>query len=349
MSDYSRTYRVASVQAEPVWFDLEASVAKTIDLIEQAADAGAALVAFPECWVGGYPWWIWLGTVAWQTQFFVPYASNCLELGSPEMQRIQDAARANGIAVSLGMAERAAGSLYISQALIDADGTVLSTRRKLKPTHVERSVFGDGDGSDLAVADTPLGRVGQLCCAEHLQPLTKYAMYSQHKQLHIAAWPGFSLYEGKAHLLGPEVNTAASQQYAVEGQTYVIAPSCMIGEHAQSLLTDTDERRDLLPLGGGYARVYGPDGRSLGEVLDPGAEGLVLADLDQGEILAAKNSYDPVGHYSRPDVLALRFNDAATPRVVPMAASQPATPAAQAVQVPVVLEPVSAATPADAA
>jgi nitrilase len=332
--EYGKTFKAAAVQAEPVWLDLQGSIAKTISLAEQAASNGAAIVAFPETWIPGYPWWIWLDSVAWQSQFVVRYAQNSLEVGSPEFIRITDSARRLRIAIALGYSERVGGSLYMGQALISSDGEVLKTRRKLKPTHVERSVFGDGDGSDIAVVDSELGRLGALCCAEHLQPLTKYAMYSQHEQLHVAAWPSFSVYENAAYLLGPEVNTAASQQYAVEGQTFVLAPTGMIGQAAYDTFVDSDAKRELLKLGGGHARIYGPDGRSLATPLDPREEGLIYADINYGEILAAKNAYDPVGHYSRPDVLKLLFNPAPTPRVVraeqPVAEQEPVAPPADA-------------------
>src|SRR6476660_7485820 len=72
------------------------------------------------------------------------------------------------------------------------EGEVIWRRRKLKPTHVERSVFGEGDGSDIIVTQTNFGRVGALCCWEHLQPLSKYAMFSQDEQIHCAAWPSFT-------------------------------------------------------------------------------------------------------------------------------------------------------------
>ena len=103
---------------------------------------------------------------------------------------------------SFGYSEKAGGSLYIAQALIDDQGNTVQTRRKLKPTHVERTVFGEGDGSDLTVCETAIGNIGSLCCWEHLQPLSKYAMYSQNEQIHCAAWPSFSLYRGGAYALG---------------------------------------------------------------------------------------------------------------------------------------------------
>ncbi|MCG7632942.1 carbon-nitrogen hydrolase family protein [Gordonia McavH-238-E] len=314
-TDYSGTFKAAVTQAEPVWFDLSATVDKTIALVEEASRAGADLIAFPETWIPGYPWFLWLDSVAWQSQYFIRYPQNSLDLDGSEFAAIREAARKNDIAITMGFSERGHGSLYMGQAVIERDGVVVRTRRKLKPTHVERTLFGEGDGSDLVVDQTSLGRVGSLCCWEHLQPLTKYAMYSQHEQIHIAAWPSFSIFPGAVYALGPEVNTAASQQYAVEGQTYVLAPCAVIGDAGWEAFADTEEKRQLIHKGGGYARIYGPDGRSLAEPLAPNDEGILYADIDLSAILAAKNPADPVGHYSRPDVLRLGFNKAPQPKV----------------------------------
>jgi predicted amidohydrolase len=55
----SRIIKVAVTQAEPVWYDLPATVKKTLHLIAEAASNGARLIAFPECWLPGHPLWIW--------------------------------------------------------------------------------------------------------------------------------------------------------------------------------------------------------------------------------------------------------------------------------------------------
>ena len=310
------TVRVAAVQAEPVWLELAAGVDQMVRLIGEAAAGGAQLVTFGETFLPGYPWWIWLDSPAAGMQFVPRYAANSMTRDGAEMARIRQAAADNHVHVVFGFSERAGGSLYMSQAFIADTGDVISVRRKLKPTHVERSVFGEGDGSDLQVHDTALGKIGALNCWEHLQPLTKYAMFSLGEEIHVAAWPSFSVYRGAATALGPEVNTAASLMYAVEGQTFVVAPCAVIGDKAQELFCDNDVKRQLLQLGGGFARIYGPEGSPLAEPLPETEEGILYADLDPALIAIAKSAADPVGHYSRPDVLRLLVNRNPAPPVV---------------------------------
>jgi nitrilase len=313
-------FRAAAVQAAPEFLDLDAGVEKSIALIAEAAANGAQLIGFPETFLPGYPWFIWLDAPAWGLQFFPRYHDNSLVYGSPEADKIAAAARQHGITVVMGLSERQAGSLYIAQWIIGSDGETIAKRRKLKPTHVERTMFGEGDGSDLSVYDTPLGRLGGLCCWEHLQPLSKYAMYAQNEQVHVAAWPSFSLYPGAAYALGPEVNTSASRIYAVEGGCFVVAPCATVSPEMVELMCTDDTKRALLQPGGGYARIFGPDGSLLHEPLSQDAEGIVYADLDLGMISLAKAAADPAGHYARPDVTRLLLNKTPGDRVVPFAA-----------------------------
>nr|WSY48749.1 carbon-nitrogen hydrolase family protein [Streptomyces sp. NBC_00886]WSY57515.1 carbon-nitrogen hydrolase family protein [Streptomyces sp. NBC_00886] len=312
----SSVYRVAAVQAEPVWLDAGATVEKTIGLIEDAAAQDVALVAFPEAWIPGYPLFLWLGAVAGQVPYVAQYHANSLTLDSRHLTAIRETARRTGVTVALGYSEKDHGSLYIAQTIIGSDGGVPLHRRKLKPTHVERSLFGESDGSHLKVIDTPLGRLGALNCWEHLQPLNRYAMYAQHEQVHIAAWPAFGLYKGIAYAFSAEANLAATQSYALEGGCFVIAPSQIIGERAIETFATNDEQRALLTTGAGNSRIYGPDGSPLGQILDEYAEGLVVADIDLSVIDLAKNAADPTGHYARSDATRLLHDDRPRPAVV---------------------------------
>lgn len=312
----SSAIRLAAVQAAPVWLDLQATVDKAVGLIDEAGAQGVKIVAFPETWLPGYPWWIWLGAPAWGMRFVGEYHANSVVAGGEEDKRLAEAAMRNNIQVVMGLSELDGGTLYMGQWHYGADGEIISRRRKLKPTHVERTVFGEGDGSDLNVVDTEIGRVGALCCWEHLQPLTKYAMYSQNEQIHCAAWPSFSLYNGIAYALGPELNEAASKMYAAEGQCFVLASCATISEEMIERLCDTPEKHDLIRAGGGHARIFGPDGAPLCESLDEHAEGLLVAEIDLGMIAYAKTAADPAGHYSRPDVTRLMLNKEPSPPVM---------------------------------
>ena len=341
MSTTHPSYRAAAVQAAPAFLDLDAGIDKAIALIAKAAANGAQVIAFPETFLPGYPWFIWLDSPAWGMQFIQRYHDNSLVAGSPEAERISRAAKEHSIMVVMGHSERHQGSLYMGQWIIDAQGETVAMRRKLKPTHVERTIFGEGDGSDLAVHDTALGRVGALCCWEHLQPLSKYAMYAQDEQLHIAAWPSFSLYRGGAHALGAEVNNAASQIYAVEGQCFVLAPCATVSPEMVELMCVDDTKKQLLLAGGGFARIYAPDGRLISTPLPEGEEGVVYADIDLGLISLAKAAADPSGHYARPDVTRLMLNRTPGHRVVGF--STPTTELRRADE-PALVPPVAAVT-----
>ena len=301
-------FRAAAVQHASVLHDADAGIEKALEIIHEAAKEGVNLLVFPEAWVPGYPYWVWLGPQVWGMQFVPAYHDNSLERDGPELAALAAAADRHDMHVVFGYSERHAGTLYLAQSILGPDGEVIAHRRKLRPTHVERAVFGDGDGSSLEVHDTALGKLGALCCWEHLQPLSKYAMYSMHEQVHCASWPTFSLYKGKAYALGPEANMAASQVYALEGQCFVIASTSVMTRDVIDAMGLSPEQEAMCPEGGGSSAIFAPDGSPIGNRLDPEEEGLVIADIDIGMISLAKAAADPAGHYARPDVTRLLLN-----------------------------------------
>jgi nitrilase len=305
MAIRDKVVRVAAVQAAPVWLDMEKSLEKAIALIDQAGSRGAELVAFGEAWLPGFPFWIWLGAPAWGSDFFVELHQNSVEMGGKEMRALADAARRNKVELVMGMTERDGGSLYCTLAFIGANGQLRGRHRKLKPTHVERSIWGEGDGSDLFVLDTPIGRIGGLNCWEHLQPLTKYAMYSMNEQIHVAAWPALSIYNDTAYALGVEANMAASRTYALEGQAYVLAVTSICDQNVIDRLCTDAERAKLLEFGGGTTTIFAPSGATLAGPLPYKSEDLLVTDLDLAEIRRAKQAADPAGHYARADATRL--------------------------------------------
>jgi aliphatic nitrilase len=232
-----------------------------------------------------------------------------MELGDARMQRVMDAARRNGIFVVMGYSELAGGTLYISQVFIDDSGEIVANRRKLKPTHVERTLFGEGDGSDLFVTDTAFGRIGGLNCWEHYQALTIFTMTALHEQIHVASWPSNDIFQ-PAYNQTIDADRNMTSVYAALTQSFVICSTQVIGSSAQAAWELTEDEKDKLPVGGGWAGVYGPDGDELtrAERLAPDVEGILYADIDLNDIVDVKAHLDPVGHYSRPDVFNLHVN-----------------------------------------
>jgi aliphatic nitrilase len=305
--------KAAAVQAAPVFLNLDASITKAEKIVAEAASNGAKLVAFPETWLPGYPWFIWLGAPAEGMHFIPPYHENSMELHSPEMKRLQKIAAKHEVTLVMGYSERDGGSRYMSQVIIGEEGEILLNRRKLKPTHVERTIYGDGDGSDIKVVESAFGRLGALNCWEHMQPLVKMAMYAQHEEVHVAGWPSFCVYREMAYALGPEVNLGASRQYAVEGSAYVLAPCAIVSQEMFDIMADTPQKAMFLnpqtsKPGGGFAQIFGPDGRALCEPIPEDQEGILYADLDPAMIAIAKAAADPAGHYSRADAVKLVIN-----------------------------------------
>jgi len=300
--------KVAAVQAAPALLDIEKSVEKTIALIDEAGAKGVQLIVFPETWISGYPWWIWVNVPAGIIHHTGDYMANSIEIGDKYDLAIAAAVKRNKLHAIIGVSEKSGGSLYMGQWHYGPDGEALSRRRKLKPTHIERVIFGEGDGSDLIVNETEIGNIGALCCWEHMQPLTKYALYAQNEQIHAASWPAYSVYTDITYALGAELNTDINQVYAAEGQCFVIAACSVITPELQDMLCKTDEHRSMIQTGGGYSRIWGPDGSPQGENLGDHEEGLLIADINLGKIAYCKAAADPAGHYSRPDVTQLLLN-----------------------------------------
>ena len=110
--------------------------------------------------------------------------------------------------------------------------------------------------------------------------------------------------------LSSEAIIAATRTYAHEGSTFVLLASQIMTEAgAQTFATSSGGGCPIYTVGGGIARIFGPGTSLLTEPLDPQQEGLVFADIDLSAIDAAKNFLDPAGHYARPDVTQLLFDN----------------------------------------
>jgi aliphatic nitrilase len=258
-------------------------------------------------------------------EIVMAHRANAITVDGPEMRAVGEAAKRAGTWVMLGFAERDRGSIYCSQALLDDRGEVVMTRRKLRPTHMERTVWGEGPVTDIKVVDTPFGKVGGLNCWENIQPINRQGMYQLGEQIHVASWPSFGMFKGmrQAYCLSAEANLTESASYAMEGGCFVLSANSIIDEASLDRITMGNEAlRQVVFAGGGAAAVFGPDGYRLTDPIDEFTDGFAEAEIDLAMIEAAKVFADPAGHYFRPDVARFVLDGAAGPgRAQPAKAS----------------------------
>lgn len=303
MGDEFPTVRVAAVHAAAEFLDRDASIDKTCTIIAEAGRNGAQVVAFPETFVPGYPYWIWSHTPAQGAPLFAELYANAVELPGPVGERIGEAARQARVWVVLGVNEREGGTLYNTQAYFDDQGRLVGRHRKLQPTNAERTIWGRGDGRDVFVVDSPHGRVGGLICFEHSMDLNRYALTTLGEQIHIAAWPAISACTADPNSGNFDNLTETAVKYhALAAQAFVV---CVQGRIDQTIIDrlGLTGRPEAMRVGGGLSGVVGPDSNWVaGPHRDE--ETILYADLDLGMIRYAKFFADSAGHYARPDVFS---------------------------------------------
>ena len=295
--------RVAAFQAHPVWLDSTATTNTILGAIEDAAEQEVKLLAFPEAFLPGYPFWVLLGGVdrfggERGNEAFAAYLDAAVELSGPELEEITKAAQDHGIFIYLGIAERKANSVHATLVAIDPELGVVGSHRKLMPTYGERTVWAAGDGHGLEVHQYSGWKIGGLNCWENWMPLPRQALYAQGEQLHVAAWPGSSA-------MTQEIPRFIAQ----EGRVFVIVASGLLShEDVPSDFPYYDLIADK-PKGflNGGSCIASPDGTwQIGPVADE--DRLLVADIDLESVRHAKHTLDVGGHYARPDVFDLRVN-----------------------------------------
>jgi len=308
--------KVAAFQAEPAWWDLKAGVAKSISLIKEAASNGAELIGFPESFIPGYPMAIW--AQGFNPAFLAKFQKNSLSVQSEEFKEILAATKEAGIWVVLGFSEIDGGSMYAATTIINSEGVVVLHRRKLKATGQERTVWGDAPADSLQSAVKGPGGViiGGLNCWEHLQPLLRFHHYSLGVQVHVASWPYCdSVANGAPPQLSSDAQILQSKFTALEGQMFVIASTALLSPKNAELCGVKGTGTWEMPMGGGFAAIYAPDGTQLTPTTAPDQEVILYADIDLDATKIAKLTADAVGHYSRPDLLSLNVNTRPNPLV----------------------------------
>ncbi|MDZ4714662.1 MAG: carbon-nitrogen hydrolase family protein [Cytophagales bacterium] len=293
-----KPFLASVIQTAPVFFDKTKTVEKIGQLIRKASKEKARLMLFPEVLIPGYPRGLIFGTtVGGRTpegrELFLRYWENSIEVPGKETALLAKWAKEAKAYVVVGVTEKdtVSDTLYCSLLYFSPEGRLVHRHRKLKPTAAERIIWGEGDGSDLNVLDTPLGKVGGLICWENYMPLARTAIYQQ----------GIDVY------LAPTADCRDSWQatlthIACEGRCFVLGCNqYLTKEHYPAdLRKKLQSDHPSLPSSGGSV-IIGPLGKKLAGP-SYGKEEILTAEIDHREIIKAKMDFDVIGHYARPDV-----------------------------------------------
>jgi nitrilase len=302
------TLTIALAQISPIWLNKEKTIDKIKSFIMDAGNQKCELVVFGEALLPGYPFWLSLTNGAEfnssvQKELHAHYIRSSIQIEAGELDGICALAKQHKLAIYLGIIERAQNrgghSLYCSLVYIDATGTIKSVHRKLQPTYEERLTWAAGDGNGLQVHPLKKFSVGGLNCWENWMPLARTALYGLGENLHIAVWPG------------AERNTIDITKFiAKESRSFVVSVSGLM--RREDFPKDTPHLEKILKdapavLANGGSCIAGPDGEwIIAPVTD--TEGLIISTLDFNRVLEERQNFDPVGHYSRPDVTKLTLN-----------------------------------------
>ncbi len=294
--------KIAVIQAAPVLFDLEQSLQKTYDLMAKAAEKEAELIVFPESFLPAYPRGLSFGSVVGSRteagrDVWKLYWQNSVEVPGKATQKLGNWAKKFGVYLVMGITERDTinGSLYCSLVYFSPEGTLLGKHRKLKPTAAERIIWGEGDGTDLGVYKTPFGKLGGLICWENYMPLARTTLYDQGVQIYVAPTAD-----------ARDTWQATMQHIALEGRCFVIGCNQFVTKPMYPpeilALAEMQSQPEIMSRGGSV--VISPLGKVLaGPLFD--REEIMTVSLDMDEVIRAKLDFDPIGHYSRPDVFGL--------------------------------------------
>jgi len=303
-------FRAAAVQASPVYLNPSATADKAASLVREAASHGAKLVAFPEVFVPGYPYWNWITDPVTGSAWFEKLAKASVLVPGPEIDVVRKAARDTGCHVVLGVNERSPvslGAIYNTLVFIGPDGALLGKHRKLVPTWAEKLTWTGGDGSSLRVYDTEIGRLGALACGENTNTLARFALLGQGELVHVASY--ISLPVAPPDYDMAEAIKLRAIAHSFEGKIFTVVSCSTVSEEIIAAMETVvpDARARLQRKSSAFSGIIGPDGRVVGDALIDD-EGIVYADIDLDRCIQPKQMHDIVGHYNRFDIFDLRVN-----------------------------------------
>lgn len=259
----------------------------------------------PQYWIECYP-------PLKQVSALEKYAeeSVVVESNNEDMSPIQSACRRTGMAINLGISERVANghTLFNSQVIIDADGSILGVHRKLQPTYVERMVWAQGNGSTLRNWKLGLGyELGGLACWEHTMNGARQALIMQNQELHAGAWPALSTMRGFEEVADAQIE-ALMKCHALTAQVFVITASNYVDDTCLNWMEENLGPQDFVKTGGGWSAVLHPFCAFLGGPHTGGEEKLVVGEVDFEQMRSVKVWIDAKGHYQRPEILQFSWD-----------------------------------------
>ncbi|KAJ5115533.1 hypothetical protein N7526_011414 [Penicillium atrosanguineum] len=333
--------RVAACHVAPIFLSAGETTQKAVSLIEQAARNQAHIVVFPESFIPAFPVWSAVRSPPENHDLFKRMAIESIYADGEEIHAIRAAAKNNRVMVSVGFSEKVRtsyGTMYNSNMIISNQGEILVHHRKLVPTFFEKLTWAPGDGHGLQVAETPVGKIGNLICGENTNPLARYALIAQGEQIHISTWPAIwptrmpaSASEdekptGKS-MAGNYDNVVANRTRAAahcfEAKCFGVLCATVLGTDTIEMVSSGLPRvsQTLRDSQRGATMFLDPTGALLeGFTIDEQSqtreptpflqhsEGVLYADLNLDHCFEGKQYHDIVGGYQRLDVFNLHVN-----------------------------------------
>jgi len=309
-------FKAAAVQTSPVFLNVGKTIEKAISFIKEASSNGAQLIAFPEVFVAGYPYWNWIMTPVQGSKWYEQLYKNSVAVTDEAMKPLFKAAKDFNMHVVIGINERgdSYGEIYNTNLIIDNTGTLIGKHRKLVPTWAEKLTWSSGDGSSLKVYKTEIGPIGTLACGENTNTLARFTLLSQGELIHIANY--ISLPVAPPDYNMAEAIKIRAAAHSFEGKLFTVVSCSTISKEIMDVLRpDVPNIEELLTRkSSAFSGIIGPNGAVVGEPLIDD-EGIVYADIDLEKCIQPKQMHDILGHYNRFDIFDLRVNTAPTRKI----------------------------------
>jgi nitrilase len=309
-------FKAAAVQAAPEFLNVPKTVDKALSIIREAALNGADLIAFPEVFIAGYPYWNWVMTPVQGSKWYEELYKNSITVPGPETDQLCKAALEFNCHIVIGVNERGEsfGEIYNTNLIIDNSGNLIGIHRKLVPTWAEKLTWTSGDGSSLKVYKTEIGPLGTLACGENTNTLARFTLMSQGELVHVANY--ISLPVAPPDYDMAEAIKIRAAAHSFEGKLFTIVSCSTISKEMMDMLRPEVPNIDelLTRKSSAFSGIIGPNGAVVGTPLIDD-EGIVYADIDLAKCIQPKQMHDLLGHYNRFDIFDLRVNVTPTRKI----------------------------------